>query len=309
MKNIYILDGGVGQEIYIRAGKPQTPLWSTQVMIDTPQIVKDVHKDFMKAGATIITTNNYTCTPSRLKRDSQIELFEKLQLQALNLAIQAREELSLTNKEISIAGCLPPLVGSYVVDKRTFSEIKNEYEKIVAIQDKYIDIFLIETMSSIKEAKAAVEAAQKGSKPIWLSLTLCDTNPNELRSGESIKEAVEALENYSIDALLFNCSYPESIDQGIYSLRNLDIPFGGYANAFTSINALKPGTTVDKLTARLDINEEKYAEHVMKWIQKGASIVGGCCEVGPSYITYIRNQLKLKDYNITSFKKQYLKKY
>ncbi len=302
MKNIYILDGGVGQEIYIRAGKPQTPLWSTQVMIDAPQIVKDVHKDFMNAGATIITTNNYTCTPSRLKRDSQIELFEKLQLQALNLALQAREELSLT-KDVSIAGCLPPLIGSYVVDKRTFSEIKNEYEKIVAIQDKYIDIFLIETMSSIKEAKAAVEAAQKGSKPIWLSLTLCDTNPNELRSGESIKEAVEALENYSIDALLFNCSYPESIDQGIYSLRNLNIPFGGYANAFTSINALKPGTTVDKLTARLDINEEKYAAHVMKWIQKGASIVGGCCEVGPSYITYIRNQLKSKDYNITSYKK------
>ena len=302
MKNIYILDGGVGQEIYIRAGKPQTPLWSTQVMIDAPQIVKDVHKDFMNAGATIITTNNYTCTPSRLKRDSQIELFEKLQLQALNLAVQAREELSLT-EDVSIAGCLPPLIGSYVVDKRTLSEIKNEYEKIVAIQDKYIDIFLIETMSSIKEAKAAVEAAQKGSKPIWLSLTLCDTNPNELRSGESIKEAVEALENYSIDALLFNCSYPESIDQGIYSLRNLNIPFGGYANAFTSINALKPGTTVDKLTARLDINEEKYAAHVMKWIQKGASIVGGCCEVGPSYITYIRNQLKSKDYNITSYKK------
>lgn len=302
MKNIYILDGGVGQEIYIRAGKPQTPLWSTQVMIDAPQIVKDVHKDFMNAGATIITTNNYTCTPSRLKRDSQIELFEKLQLQALNLAVQARKELSLT-EDVSIAGCLPPLIGSYVVDKRTFSEIKNEYERIVAIQDKYIDIFLIETMSSIKEAKAAVEAAQKGSKPIWLSLTLCDTNPNELRSGESIKEAVEALENYSIDALLFNCSYPESIDQGIYSLRNLNIPFGGYANAFTSINALKPGTTVDKLTARLDINEEKYAAHVMKWIQKGASIVGGCCEVGPSYITYIRNQLKSKDYNITSYKK------
>ncbi len=302
MKNIYILDGGVGQEIYIRAGKLQTPLWSTQVMIDAPQIVKDVHKDFMNAGATIITTNNYTCTPSRLKRDSQIELFEKLQLQALNLAVQARKELSLT-EDVSIAGCLPPLIGSYVVDKRTFSEIKNEYERIVAIQDKYIDIFLIETMSSIKEAKAAVEAAQKGSKPIWLSLTLCDTNPNELRSGESIKEAVEALENYSIDALLFNCSYPESIDQGIYSLRNLNIPFGGYANAFTSINALKPGTTVDKLTARLDINEEKYAAHVMKWIQKGASIVGGCCEVGPSYITYIRNQLKSKDYNITSYKK------
>ena len=298
MKNIYLLDGGVGQEIYKRANKPQTPLWSTQVMIDNPQIVKDVHKDFIKAGATIITPNNYTCTPSRLKRDSQLKLFEELQLQALNLAIQARDELSLTNKEVSIAGCLPPLVASYFVDDRSFNEIKNEYEMIVDIQNPYVDLFLIETISSIKEAQAAIEATKKTNKPIWLSLTLSDTNSNELRSGETISQAVEALESYPIDALLFNCSFPESIDQGVFSLRNLKISYGGYANAFTSINALKPGGTVDKLQARFDLDEEQYAKHVLKWIEKGATIVGGCCEVGPSYISYINDKLKTKNYNI-----------
>ena len=111
MKNILLLDGGVGQEIYKRAGKPAHPMWSAQVMMDNPEIVKEVHQDFIQAGASIITINSYTCTPTRLKRDSQVELFEKLQKQAFDTASNARDELGLTADDVSIAGCLPPFSG------------------------------------------------------------------------------------------------------------------------------------------------------------------------------------------------------
>ena len=303
MKDIFLLDGGVGQEVYKRGGKPSSPLWSAKVMMSNPEIVKEVHQDFIKAGATIIKTNNYTCTPSRLKRDSQIELFEQLQLQALEIATSARSELGLSAKKVSIAGCLPPLIGSYTVDKRAFSELKSEYEQLVAIQMKDVDLFLIETISSIKEAKAAVEAALQGNKPVWLSLSLSDENPKLLRSKETIKEALKSLEKYPLDALLFNCSFPETIDQGLFSLRGLDLNYGGYANAFTSINALKPGGNANLLSARLDVDEKKYASHVMQWIEKGANIVGGCCEVAPSHISHIYKQLKDENYNIVSVNK------
>ena len=302
MKNIILLDGGVGQEIYKRAGKPHSPMWSAKVMMDNPEVVKEVHQDFIKAGASIITINSYTCTPTRLERDSQVQLFEKLQQQALHAASSARDELGLTADDVSIAGCLPPLIGSYTVDERSFSELKNEYEQIVAIQEPVVDLFLIETISNIKEAKAAVEAALQGGKPVWLSLTLSDIHPNQLRSGETIDEALNSLKKYPLGALLFNCSFPETIDQGISSLKHLDIHFGGYGNAFTSINALKPGGTVDLLSARDDMDEKKYASHVMDWIQKGATVIGGCCEVGPSYINYIYKQLQLEKYTIISLK-------
>jgi S-methylmethionine-dependent homocysteine/selenocysteine methylase len=302
MKNIFLLDGGVGQEIYKRAGKPHSPMWSAKVMMDNPEIVKDVHKDFIKAGTSIITINSYTCTPTRLKRDSQIELFEKLQQQAFDTASSARDELGLTADDVSIAGCLPPLIGSYTVDERTFSELKSEYEQIVDIQAPNVDLFLIETISNIKEAKAAVEAALPGGKPVWLSLTLSDDNPKQLRSGETIDEALNSLKEYPLGALLFNCSYPEIIDQGLLSLQHLDMHFGGYGNAFTSINALKPGGTVDLLSAREDMDEKRYASHVMDWVQKGAEVVGGCCEVGPSYIDYIHKQLQSENYNVVSLK-------
>jgi S-methylmethionine-dependent homocysteine/selenocysteine methylase len=302
MKNILLLDGGVGQEIYKRAGKPAHPMWSAQVMMDNPGIVKDVHQDFIQSGASIITINSYTCTPTRLKRDGQPQMFEQLQRQALNIASGARDELGLMAEDVSIAGCLPPLIGSYTSDERGFSELKSEYEQIVAIQATGVDLFLIETISTIREAEAAIEAAQQSGKPFWLSLTLSDTNPNQLRSGETIDEALHSLNKYPLGALLFNCSFPETIDHGLVSVKHLDMKFGGYANAFTSVEPLKPGGTADILSARKDLDEKKYASHIMDWIQMGATVVGGCCEVGPSYIGYISKQLQSENYKIVSFK-------
>ncbi|TVR32043.1 MAG: homocysteine S-methyltransferase family protein [Balneolaceae bacterium] len=300
MKNIYLLDGGTGQEIFKRSRKPAHPLWAAKVMMDQPDIVKDVHQDFINAGSRIITTNSYTCTPTRLKRDGEIEWFEKLQLQATEIALKARDELGSIAADVKVAGCLPPLTGSYTTDERTFSELKLEYEQIVDIQAPIVDLFLIETISSIKEAKAAAEAALKSGKTVYLSFTLSDKEPKKLRSGEAIDEALISISDYALDALMFNCSFPETISEGLTALKQLDIPFGGYANGFTSVDSLKPGGTVGQLSARKDLDEEKHASYAMNWIKNGASIVGGCCEVGPSHIEYLRDQIEKEGYHIVS---------
>lgn len=302
MKNCCLLDGGLGQEVYRRAGKPAHPMWSAKVMMDQPDIVKEVHKDFIRAGARIITINSYTCTPTRLQRDGKIEWFEKLQRQASNIALEARDELGSLAEDVQIAGCLPPLVGSYTTDERSFSELKQEYEQIAAIQAPVVDLLLIETISNIKEAKAATEAALESGKTVWLSFTLSDKFPDQLRSGESIEEVLNLISNYSLGALMFNCSFPETISKGLEALAHLDIPYGGYANGFTSVDPLKPGGTVDLLSARKDLDEKKYADYAMSWVKNGASIIGGCCEIGPSYIDYLRKQLHKEGYKIVSLK-------
>lgn len=302
MKNIVLLDGGVGQEIYKRAGKPAHPMWSSKVMMDQPDIVKEVHQDFIRAGAGVITINSYTSTPTRLKRDGKPEWFDDLQRQALTIASDARDDLGDMAKDVQIAGCLPPLVASYTSNERSFSEIKHEYEQIVAIQAPVVDLFIIETISNIKEAQAAMEVALQTGKTVFLSFTLADKHPNQLRSGESIEEALNLINKYPLDALLFNCSFPETISEGLQKIGYLDKPFGGYANGFTSVDPLKPGKTVDLLSARHDMDEKKYAQHAMDWIKSGATIIGGCCEVGPSHINYLRQQLETEGYNIVPLK-------
>ncbi|MEK6481075.1 homocysteine S-methyltransferase family protein [Catalinimonas sp. 4WD22] len=302
MREIVLLDGGLGQEIFKKAGQPAHPLWSARVMMDNPEIVKKVHQDFITAGSQVITVNSYTCTPTRLQRDGEIQWFEKLQKLALRMAWEARDELGDLAEDVQIAGCLPPLIGSYTTDERSFQQLKDEYRQISAIQSPEVNLFIVETISNTKEAKAATEAVLESGKPVLLSFTLSDKNPDTLRSGETIQEALEAISDYPLGGILFNCSFPETIAEGIKAVQHLEIPYGGYANGFTSVEALKPGGTVNVLSTREDLDEKKYAQYVMDWIKKGASIVGGCCEVGPTYIQFLKDELLKEGYQIVSLK-------
>lgn len=301
MKSIYLFDGGLGQEIFKRSKNTAHPLWSIKVMMDQPEIIKEVHKDFIKAGAQIITTNSYTSTPSRLKRDGQIEWFKPLQKQALEIALSSKKELESSYHDIKIAGCLPPLIGSYTSDPRSFEEIKEEYLQIIDVQNESVDFFLIETISAIKEAQAAAEAVLQKGREFYISFTLSDVYPGQLRSGESIEEAVKAMSVYPISGLMFNCSKPESITLGLKKLENLRIPYGAYANGFTTIDSLKIGGTVDSLQAREDLDKISYAEYALSWIKDGATLIGGCCEVGPSHIAYLKTRVENEGHKFKSF--------
>jgi homocysteine S-methyltransferase len=83
-------------------------------------------------------------------------------------------------------------------------------------------------------------------------------------------------------------------------LRGLGLPFGAYANGFTHIsdNYLKDAPTVKELTQREDLTPEKYGDFALAWVDMGATIVGGCCEVGPSHITHLAGRLRAAAHEI-----------
>ena len=287
---ITLLDGGMGQELLKRSSKDITPLWSTQVMIDEPDIVRDVHIDYIFAGARVITLNAYTMTPERLARDGQIEDFEKLQVAAINAAISAREAAGIP--EVKIAGCLPPLVASYHAEVTPkYEAMLKSYSKIVAIQAPHVDVFLCETMSSIAEAKAALVAAKESGLPVWVSLTIEDNDQGLLRSGEALLDAVAMLDEFGADAKLLNCSKPEAILASWSKMKSDQGLTGAYGNGFTSVDSLKPGGTVKSMQSRTDLGPAAYAEFAMEWVTNGAGLIGGCCEVGPAHIAELSKRL------------------
>ena len=164
-------------------------------MIDEPEIVRDLHADFIRAGARVISLNSYTMTPERLARDGNINDFQKLQLAAVNAATSARDRVAIAG--VKIAGCLPPLVASYKAEVAPeYEAMLTSYNKIVAIQAPHVDVFLCETMSSIAEAKAALVAAKKSGLPVWVSLTIEDNDKGVLRSGELLADAVTMLDEF-----------------------------------------------------------------------------------------------------------------
>ncbi|HAQ48419.1 MAG TPA: homocysteine S-methyltransferase [Glaciecola sp.] len=294
MSLITLLDGGMGQELLRRSSRAITPMWSADIMLNEPLLVRDLHREFIDSGARVITLNTYTATPQRLKRENALEQLTYLHQRAMRAAQEAIE-LAQCN-DVSIAGCLPPLVASYRPEVcLSFEESLVTYRRLVALQSPASDLFICETMSSITEARAACTAAVESGKPVWVAFTVSDDHPQQLRSGESLTEALLALETFDTQATLLNCSQPEAITTCWPLLkmktRMKTQKLGAYANGFISINSLYPGDTVEELETRQDMSPEQYAEHAMSWAQNGASIIGGCCEIGPAHIKALHTRL------------------
>ncbi|RUW67911.1 MULTISPECIES: homocysteine S-methyltransferase family protein [unclassified Mesorhizobium] len=287
MKSVILTDGGMGQELVRRSKSEPTPLWSARVLIDEPDLVRDLHVEFIQAGARVITLNTYSATPERLAREGAEDLFKPLQKRGVELARQACEQAG----DAAVAGCLSPLFGSYAPALTiSYQETLDTYRRIVAEQADGVDLFLCETMASADEARAAVTAASESGKPVWVSWTLADHGTPRLRSGETIAAASSALGDLPVAARLVNCCRPEAVSAALPELIALGGPVGAYANGFTSIEALKHGT-VDVLHARHDLDPQAYADQAIGWVEAGALIVGGCCEVGPAHIAALRDRL------------------
>ena len=95
------------------------------------------------------------------------------------------------------------------------------------------------------------------------------------------------------EALLINCATPEAVTLAVDVIKDCDKPFGAYANGFTEITQsfVQVGATVRELSARTDLTPDAYAEFAEEWAKMGATIIGGCCEVGPAHIAEIVRRL------------------
>lgn len=296
MADITLLDGGMGQELVARSGDEPTPLWATRVMLDHPGLVRDIHTDYFAAGATIATTNTYAIHHDRLARVDLDHMFHALHLRALAEAHEAQSAFPGTR----IAGSLGPLSASYRPDlTEPVAEAAPKYAEIARILGPHVDLMLIETSASIEASEGAVLGAQAAGKPVWLSVSVDDHDGTKLRSGEPVADLIRVL-NHPVAAVLANCSVPESMAAALGVLKTLGKPFGAYANGFTHIsgNFLKDAPTVKELTHRHDLTPEKYADFAMAWVGMGATIVGGCCEVGPAHIRHLRDRLTAAGHRI-----------
>lgn len=288
MADIMLLDGGMGQELVHRAGDKPTPLWSTQVMIDHPGLVQEIHMDFFAAGATVATANTYAQLRDRLALAGIEHRLEDLTQAALAEARAARA----AHGAGAIAGSIGPLGASYRPD------LLPDHETAVALFRErvgsiapHVDFVIFETVTSVDMVRAVVEAGR--DETIWVAMSVDDEDGSLLRSGEPVKDAVPVLKDGCAAALL-NCSAPEAMPAALDALQGLGVPTGACANAFTQITKefLKDAPTVDALIARRDMGPDIYADHALRWLDHGATILGGCCEVGPAHIAEMARRLR-----------------
>ncbi|MBY8977285.1 homocysteine S-methyltransferase family protein [Rhodobacteraceae bacterium NNCM2] len=299
MSAIVLMDGGMGQELIKRATAPATPIWSAQVMMDQPELVRDVHLENIRAGARTITVNAYSAMKQRLETVGKVEKFDALQNLACDIARAARDD---SGEDVTITGCLSPYAWSYRPGLNpSVEEMLPDYRAAASIQGPKVDVMLCETMGSAEEGLAAATAAAETGKPVWVSWTLMDDGSGRLRSGETLAEANAALTGLPIAARMVNCSRPETVEAALPDLLSLGGPVGAYANGFTGIaEYFTAGTTVDGLDARADLGPAQYADFAMRWVEAGLTIVGGCCEISPAHIGELADRLKAAGHDVTN---------
>ena len=291
MTAITLLDGSIGQELVKRSGDQATPLWSTQVMLDHPALVRAVHAAYFAAGATVATTNTYATLRDRLERVGLEDTLARLADIAVTAARAARD----AHGPGRVAGAIGPLVQSYRPDLCPPShEAAETYAEPIAAIAPHVDLLLLETMASVDQARGAMLAARETALPVWLAVSVMDTDGTRLRSGEPLSTLAPLIAELPPDALLLNCAPPEAITQGIPHIARFGLPFGAYANGFTRISEgfLGPAPTVDALERRTDLTPAAHADAALRWLDEGATILGGCCEIGPGHIAELARRIR-----------------
>ena len=292
-----ILDGGMGRELQ-RCGAPfRQPEWSALALSEAPQVVVAVHTAFIESGAQVITSNSYAVVPFHIGE----ERFANEGLKLASIAGQlARTAADASAHPVKVAGSLPPLFGSYRPDLFQPERVTEVLTPLLQGLGAHVDLWLAETQSSLAEVQAIHGHLPSDGKPFWVSFTLQDEETDgvpRLRSGEPVADAIEAVAGMGVAAVLFNCSQPEVIGAAVDVARAIterlgaDIAIGVYANAFPP--QPKEATANDGLDElREDLDPLGYLEWAKDWQQRGASMIGGCCGIGPQHIAELKRSLK-----------------
>ncbi|HDS1680192.1 TPA: homocysteine S-methyltransferase family protein [Pseudomonas putida] len=293
---LVVLDGGMGRELQ-RSGAPfRQPEWSALALSEAPEAVVGVHAAFIAAGAQVITSNSYAVVPFHIGEAR----FAREGLQLATVAGQlARQAADASALPVQVAGSLPPLFGSYRPDLFQPQRVTEVLTPLLQGLAPHVDLWLAETQSSIAEVRAIHSHLPADGKPFWVSFTLQDEDVDSvprLRSGEPVADAIAAVADLGVVAVLFNCSQPEVIGaaldvaRAVIEARQADIAIGAYANAFPPQS--KEATANDGLSElREDLDPPGYLAWARDWRARGASLIGGCCGIGPEHIAEIKRNL------------------
>ena len=293
-KQTRVLDGGMGQELLARGMKTKGTLWSANAILDKNyhQLLRDTHRDFIKAGAEVIVTTTFTTRRKRLKENNIEDKFEYLNKKAGEIAQEVKKEFP----NILVAGGLPPQELTYEADERNEEEIIKTFNEQAKLLNPYVDFFYFDVWSSIKEFKCGIKAIKEFKKPYLIGIHISEGT--SLPSGEKISDIKNIIDDQLLGVML-SCVSPENFEINLEEIKNLNIPFGFKLNGFmttkpkngyTSSFLKSSGGNPNKfLGQRLDLTPELIGKIAKKFKENGATILGGCCETRPSHIKAIAN--------------------
>lgn len=303
-----LIDGGTGSELQRRGvdmmvahkGPETLYPWAATANLDAPEVVQQVHADYLRVGADIIISNSFWTNPIRLAPAGMGDRWEEYARASVELAVKARDA---GNLEAYVAGGMAPPT-MYRDAGNTESDVVNMGEEALhrlfadearVLADSGADLILPEYVGNIDDCVVAVDASATTGLPVFLGIR--GTTPGErispsselgrLWSGETMEELVEALKGHKVDAILLMCQRPEGISAGLPALRSA---FDGLVGGYPNIGYV--GAPDTPWLSTVEYTPMRLAKYAGEWRDMGAEIIGGCCGTGPEHITAMRPAVK-----------------
>jgi S-methylmethionine-dependent homocysteine/selenocysteine methylase len=291
---VVLLDGALGTELR-RFGVRDADhpyIWSVSGLLRSPETVFQIHQEFALAGADVITAGAFRTNRRAMGKVGLEHLSRPLTILAVSIALSVQEKLmGDLGTAPAVAGNITAVEDCYFPERSPGRLADKEHEEQARIlAEAGCDFILIESMPALEEAISAIQAARRTGKPVWLSMVLAP-----------ILEAPQTLDRTSVvdlpskliasdalpDVLLFNCCQPVVIEAAIEALQGrVPVPSGAYANVEQPVEGGGPWERIPQITP------ERYAELALRWVKRGAKVVGGCCGTTPEDIRAIRRALK-----------------
>jgi S-methylmethionine-dependent homocysteine/selenocysteine methylase len=278
-----LLDGPVGTELDLRGVATRLPLWSAWGLIESPDTVRAIHRDHVDAGAEVIITNTFRTHRRSLAKAGYGARAPELTGLAVGLAREARAE---ARRPAWVAGSIAPLEDCYSPELTpSDDELEREHGELVDnLEAAGVDLYVVETMPSIREARAATVAALATGRPVLVGF-VCDAK-GVLLSGESLASAAAALEPLGPSALMVNCTPYDTLHRALGELRAAtSIPLGAYGNV---------GHAEDECgwEATAVATPADYGAAAERWLDSGAHLVGCCCGTRPEHLAAVARMVR-----------------
>jgi S-methylmethionine-dependent homocysteine/selenocysteine methylase len=277
-----LLDGATGTELERRGSPAALPLWSAQALITDPDLVGRIHAEYVAAGAELLTANTFRTQQRTLSRSDPRLRAADLTAQAVALARRAAEA---AGHRVWVLGSAPPLEDCFRPDHVPGdADLAREHaEHAQNLMASGVDAILLETMNTIREAVAAARAARAAGATVLASFVCWDGAT--LLSGEALGDAVRAVREEQVAAVLANCLPPSNVAACVPELRASGLPWGLYPNLGAPLDG-GGGRRSEECTP------EAFAAHAAEWLDDGARIVGGCCGSNPAQILAVAQRTR-----------------
>lgn len=288
---VVIMDGGTGTGLQAMGVPMDDEAWSGVANLTHPDAVRALHAAYLDAGAEILIANTFAAGPGPLTAAGYGDRFEEANRNAVLAAIRARDD---AGRDVVIAGSMSRDVANGLADTGVPHDVSGDrnaladgYRRQAAVlADAGVDAIVLEMMGAHLHAAPAVEAAAGTGLPVWLGISVGTTTSEGATTidGEDVGGLIRSFPADSIDAVFVMHTELELVPDSLEAVRSV---WDGILGAYPDLGDWTPPNWVFR-----EIVPADFAGHANAWVSRGATIVGGCCGIGPEHIAALAGAVR-----------------